>query len=240
MLAAANVKGNLLLYNHHSSKKVPIMGKHSKAIGCGAWSEDGKLALGGKDKQITVSDVDGAGLAQSSLKAEPSQIRYVVRKDKGQLEPTVSAILGNKTVYMYCLNKPHAPVELAFQAHYGDLITHQWFGDNNLMAGFSNGFLVVMATSSEEIGEELYCCQLFESLVDFNIQPGDLKVAAVGADGAVVVVDMSTWKQACTHKLELANTDRPKSVGWAGGGEILSVATAVSYTHLTLPTKRIV
>lgn len=77
-----------------------VQGKHSKSIECGAWSTDNKLALGGRDKQITLSDSEGSGLAQVSLKGEPSQMRYVVRRDQGREEPTISTILDSKTVFL--------------------------------------------------------------------------------------------------------------------------------------------
>ena len=32
-----------MLYNHRTSRKVPVLGKHSKAITCGAWSESNLL-----------------------------------------------------------------------------------------------------------------------------------------------------------------------------------------------------
>ena len=35
-----------MLYNHRTSRKVPVVGKHNKAITCGAWSEANLLALG--------------------------------------------------------------------------------------------------------------------------------------------------------------------------------------------------
>jgi len=43
----------MLLYNRKSSKKIPIMGKHTKEISCGAWNSENKIALGGKDREVT-------------------------------------------------------------------------------------------------------------------------------------------------------------------------------------------
>ena len=48
-------KGNLILYNHKIGRKVPILGKHSRKIICGSWSQENKLALGGADNLLTVN-----------------------------------------------------------------------------------------------------------------------------------------------------------------------------------------
>jgi WD repeat-containing protein 19 len=45
-LALGTIKGDVLLYNHRTARKVPIQGLHSKAILTGGWSDDGNLALG--------------------------------------------------------------------------------------------------------------------------------------------------------------------------------------------------
>ena len=43
-LAIGSYRGNLMIYNHKTARKVPVIGKHSKAITCGAWSSGNLLA----------------------------------------------------------------------------------------------------------------------------------------------------------------------------------------------------
>lgn len=37
-LAVGGGKGNLLIYNRNTRKKVPVMGKHAKRVTCGTWN----------------------------------------------------------------------------------------------------------------------------------------------------------------------------------------------------------
>ncbi len=63
-LALGTSKGNVVLYNHAQRRKVPIMGKHTRSVTCGAWSAGGLLALAGKDNQVGCDEdlVQGAHL----------------------------------------------------------------------------------------------------------------------------------------------------------------------------------
>jgi WD repeat-containing protein 19 len=51
-LAVGSQKGNLLIYNNITFKKVPMMGKHTKKITCGAWNLENKLALASQDRMV--------------------------------------------------------------------------------------------------------------------------------------------------------------------------------------------
>ena len=66
-LAIGTQKGNLMLFNPATRKKVPILGKHPKRIRCGDWNPDGLLALGSSDGTLTLSDADGSTITQLTL-----------------------------------------------------------------------------------------------------------------------------------------------------------------------------
>ena len=61
--------------------------------------------------------------------------------------------MGQKTLFLFNLNEPDNPIELAFQPRYGDIVTYKWFGDGYIMIGFSSGYLVVISTHLKEIGQ---------------------------------------------------------------------------------------
>jgi len=75
-LAIGSYRGNLMLYNHRTSGKVPVVGKHNKAITCGAWSEANLLALGSEDRTLSISNVEGDTLRVATLRAEPSDVQF--------------------------------------------------------------------------------------------------------------------------------------------------------------------
>ena len=76
-------------------RKVPIIGKHTKKITCGAWSAEGLLALGSEDKSITVSNSEGDTLRHTSLRAEPSSIQF------SEMKGDERSTFGENTVYCY-------------------------------------------------------------------------------------------------------------------------------------------
>lgn len=57
-------------------RRTPVIGKHSKKITCGAWSNENLIALGSEDKTISVSSSDGDTLRVIALRSEPSDIQF--------------------------------------------------------------------------------------------------------------------------------------------------------------------
>lgn len=68
----------------------------------------------------------------------------------------VSAVVGKRTLYLYKLLDPDNPFELAFQQHYGTIVTYQWYGDGYILIGFSAGYFVSISTHIKEVGQELF------------------------------------------------------------------------------------
>jgi WD repeat-containing protein 19 len=158
-LAIGTIKGNLLIYNHQTSRKVPILGKHTKKILCGAWSSQNLLALGSEDKNISVSNAEGDTIKQTLLRMEPSDLQFSEMKtdERNSMgETTISASVGKKTLFLFNMDDPDNPIELAFQQRYGSIVSYKWYGDGYIMLGFSNGYFIVISTHLKEIGQELF------------------------------------------------------------------------------------
>lgn len=104
---------------------------------------------------LTISNEFGDTIRQSSLRELPSNIQFSERKQdvRSQLiEGTISLILNKKTMFLYSIDDPDNPIELAFQQKYGEIVNYQWYGDGYIMIGFSQGYLIVISTHAKEIG----------------------------------------------------------------------------------------
>ena len=75
-------------------RKIPIIGKHSRKITCGAWSNQNLLALGSDDKSITISNAEGDTLRQTSTRAEPSDVQF------SEMKGDERSAMGENTVWL--------------------------------------------------------------------------------------------------------------------------------------------
>ncbi|KAJ1556127.1 WD repeat-containing protein 19, partial [Cladochytrium tenue] len=165
LIAVGTAKGNLLLYNKTTTKKIPILGKHSKAITCAAWGPGSILACGSSDCSVcagihllsrllillkfTLTNTDGDTIFQMTLKGEPAQMKWsnMATDTNATPSPALSMVLGKKTLFFHSLAAPKAPIELAFQQKYGEIVTYSWFGEGYVALGFASGYFVVVSTS---------------------------------------------------------------------------------------------
>lgn len=142
-LAVGTAKGNFLMYNKKTRKKIPVLGKHPRRIMCGAWNPSKKLVLGSADSTITVSNDMGDTLGQSQLKRVPTNLCFVERSSRGRPSEhgdgnnVVAVNLSGKSLLLYNVDDPDRPMELAFQPKYGSIVVHLPFGDGTLLVGFS-------------------------------------------------------------------------------------------------------
>ncbi|XP_071452490.1 WD repeat-containing protein 19 [Hetaerina americana] len=158
MLAIGTTKGNLIIYNHRTTKRLSVLGKHSRKISCGAWSRENLIALGSEDRTLSISGPEGETQRVLSLRNDPSNICFSEMKGDERLsgENTVSVLVGRKMLLLYNLHNPDNPIELVFQQKYGSVVKYEWFGDGYILLGFSGGYFVVISTHLKEIGHELF------------------------------------------------------------------------------------
>ena len=153
-LALGTGKGSLFIYNYKTNKRREAAGRHKRRIVCGDWNRGDTLAFASEDKQITFCGPDGDTVDQVKVKNRPLQVCFGgTEENHGNI---VSVNMEGRTILLYNLVQKENALELAFQPHYGTIVSYHWFGDGYIMAGFSLGFVVVISTHMHEIGREQY------------------------------------------------------------------------------------
>lgn len=126
--------------------------------------------------------------------------------------------MGGKTILLYDLNERENALELAFQSRYGSIVAYQWFGNGYIIAGFSSGYVVIISTHLNEIGQEQYCAKFHEhSLREIVYNEVNGTVATCG-DNCIKVVRMSDWKEIAVEYLESEPTSSTTSSSSSSSG----------------------
>jgi len=244
-LAVGTAKGNLLIYNKMTKKKFPIVGKHGKKISCGAWTAVGnKLVLGSEDKTLTISSETGDTLIHTELKHHPLETYFsnnlgsemrVGGARPGTEDDTVSANLGGKSLLLFnIMDESQDPMELTFASRekngpckYGQLTHHQWYDEGLLMIGFSEGWIIVVSTKPNEIGEEKHSGKFHaRDLITFAYNAYLKRVATAGEDGVRLLstVDFKEIRSDYIPSTDLED-GRVSHVTWSPDGQILTIGT---------------
>ncbi|KAF7280794.1 hypothetical protein GWI33_005520 [Rhynchophorus ferrugineus] len=242
ILAVGTTKGNVSIYNHTTTKRIPIIGKHSKRITCGTWNKENLLALGSDDKTISISNAEGDTLKIINLRAEPSDLQFSEIKvdERVGAENTISAIVGRRTLYLYNLLDPDNPFELAFQPHYGSIVSYRWFGDGYILLGFTAGYFIAISTHIKEVGQELFQIRNHKNLLtDIAICETIGKAASCG-DSNVKIHDLSNLQET-SSVLNLPQESGLERIAWSYDGQLLAVMTRggsvnVYVSHMQLLT----
>ncbi|XP_027691770.1 WD repeat-containing protein 19 isoform X2 [Vombatus ursinus] len=236
-LAAGTVKGNLLIYNRQTSRKIPVLGKHTKRITCGCWSSENLLALGSEDKMITVSNQEGDTIRQTPVRSEPSDMQFSTMKtdDRNSAsESTISVVVGKKTLFLFNLNDPDSPIDLEFQQRYGSIVCYSWYGDGYIMIGFSRGIFVVISTHIREIGQEIFQARNHKDNLSSIAISQSLNKAATCGDNCIKIHDLSELKE----MYAIINLDDENkglgSLSWTDDGQLLAVSTQRGSLHVFL------
>ncbi|XP_075423964.1 WD repeat-containing protein 19 isoform X2 [Ascaphus truei] len=210
LLAVGTSKGSLLIYNLQTSRKVPVLGKHTKRITCGCWSSQNLLALGSEDKMITVSNQEGDTIRQ------------------------ISVVVGKKTLFLFNLSDPDNPIELAFQQRYGSIVSYRWYGDGYIMIGFSQGFFVVISTHIREIGQELFQAHNHKDTLTSIAISQSLNKAASCGDNCIKIHDLTELKEMYAIINLDDETKGLDSLSWTDDGQLLAISTQQGSLHVFL------
>ncbi|TKR68451.1 hypothetical protein L596_024434 [Steinernema carpocapsae] len=192
VLAVGNSKGNLLLYNRETLRKVPILGKHQKAIVCGAFSRDGEyLILGSDDHTLSISNMAGDTLNSLSGTGDLSNLDMVrtnttTTSAGAPVNPedayTITVLINKKQMMMVHLANADAPINLQFHDSYGKVVTYQWLTEDRMLIGFEMGHLIcVNTTMNDNQVAEIFTAKDFKrTLWDMSISRGLDRIIAVG------------------------------------------------------------
>lgn len=237
LLAVGTVKGNLLIYNRQTSRKIPVLGKHTKRITCGCWSTQNLLALGSDDNTLSISNHEGDTVRQTTLSGEPAEIFFSVMKTderSAQGENTVSVSVDKKILMLFNVNDPENRIELTFQRHYGHIVSYRWYGDGYILIGFSHGYFVVISTHIREIGHELYQAHNHkDSLNSVAISPALNKAASCG-DNSIKIHELSELKDISNVVRLDDETKGLDQLSWTDDGQLLAISTQRGTLHVFL------
>ncbi|KAG1699797.1 hypothetical protein DVH05_012692 [Phytophthora capsici] len=228
LLAVGTQKGNLVLYSKITRKLVPVVGKHSRRILCGSWNGDDKLVLGGEDRMLTVSNPQGDTIEQRELSHTPWDIKFGRKRgDSMKAAEQLIAIALSKAIILFNLQDPSNPVELTFQTHYGNIIFIEWFADGMIMIAFSEGYLIVISTKIDEVGEELQSHRFFSDRIFTACYSSTLDRVALSGESGIKVVDMTSFTEVAADAIKLSDTEENEAhlMNFTSDGQILTVAT---------------
>ena len=259
VLAAGTVKGNLLLFDARAGKTRSVLKVHDKKITCGAWSDDGRLAMGGEDMSVTISTADGGETStRLMLKGYPLEMQFAPEPRREGLGVAsranlLSVNLAGKTLYLCRLgddkdaDAPVAstPIEYAFMKRYGAIVSHRWFGEGLVIVGFDSGVIVVLAAHDGAPGSEREL-DVFKAFPDGGLAHlahcPEISRVAVAAGAVVKLLDVTNgvFAERPGDKLEFEGDFAAVScVGWNMRGQMLTVATNQGHVHTflaSLPT----
>lgn len=266
LLAVGSARGNVAIYNHQTARRTPILGKHAKRITCAAWSAGAQiLAMASEDRTLSLSSATGDSLRTVALRDVPADMQFAAMKtdaapsstggsasmmvaggggdgvlsaatSMAAADNTVSLILGRRTLYLYHLPEPDGPTELGFQAKYGALVQHRWFGDGYILLGFANGYAVAISTHAREVGQELWQVRNHrDQLTAVAVSPAAIGfLASAGADGTVKVhatdnlketVSIVTLPGGGVGSSSSGVAQGVRSVAWSTDGQLMAVST---------------
>lgn len=232
-LVIGTQKGNLLTYNPSTRKKTPILGKHPRAITCGDWNSEDKLALGSDDGTLTISDSEGATLKQVQLKTSPQSVKFSQKRlgsnarTRGSAAETIVVINMKKSVMLYDMEDPDNPVELEFNSRYGEIVDIQLLDEGLIAMGFIKGFIVVASTHPDELGEERHSARFFSERIVTMCYSRELNRLTLFGNGGIKVINMMNYTEIKEDGIQISDEEGTEAykIDYTPDSQIITVST---------------
>ncbi|KAF1791464.1 WD40/YVTN repeat-like-containing domain [Phytophthora cactorum] len=195
------------------------------------WSKEGSLLAVGTQKGnlvLYMSNPQGDTIEQRELSHTPWDIKFGRKRgDSMKAAEQLIAIALSKAIILFNLQDPANPVELTFQTHYGNIIFIEWFADGMIMIAFSEGYLIVISTKIDEVGEELQSHRFFSDRIFTACYSSTLDRVALSGESGIKVVDMNTFTEVAADSIKLSDTEENEAhlMNFTSDGQILTVAT---------------
>ncbi|EFO86600.1 CRE-DYF-2 protein [Caenorhabditis remanei] len=155
-LVIGNNAGNIVVYNHRTSRRIAVMGKHQRSVTQITVTPEDLIITCSDDNTISVTNLEGTTVSTTTTNGEPTKMDYgSVNRKGGNGLTMVSAVLGKKILMLAPLNALDDPVNLQFQEKYGIIHSYKWFNDGYILMGFDCGYIISISAHRVEIGSEI-------------------------------------------------------------------------------------
>eukprot|EP00158_Paraphelidium_tribonemae_P009200 Partr_v1_DN28798_c1_g1_i1_m61947 putative WD repeat domain 19 len=229
VLAVGTAKGNVLIINKSVGKKIPILGKHSRGIVAMEWTADNLLVLAADDKSYSISSENGDPLFQGAVSGEVSLIQYYERvTTDSAVKRVIVIVVGRSKVFIHHVDNPKSPVEFSMNSKYGNVISCEWCGSDNLVVGFSNGTIICLSTLKSP-GKELFNVRdTTEKLELLSLNSDNGSIATVSSAG-LKIRDIADPKAVNSI---VAFDDALVQLAWARDASLLAAVASNGVVHI--------
>ena len=189
ILAIGTDKGSLVLYNDDRKQKVVLVGYHSKALTCSAWNDEGYLALGSSDNQVSImrpkagtEEGEDTQLNKMALKGEPIAIDFApVSKKEQASSPSVVRVsinVNRRSMMLLDIKKEEGKrttsvpqhQEIQLEENYGRILVHSWYREQYIVAGTDTGYIVIIGTEMGQSAKHVHPFRFFrDPIADLSV-----------------------------------------------------------------------
>ncbi len=177
ILAIGTEKGTLVIYNDDRKQRQVLVGYHSKAITCSAWNEEGVLAFGSIDSQVSIISnlaVSDKACSKMALKGEPVAIDFAPVTKKGLASVSSDTVrlsinVSRKSLYLLDVKKDDEKdttsvpkhSEIVLDENYGRLLVHSWYREQYIVVGTDTGYIVIVSTELNQSLRQVHPFRFF-------------------------------------------------------------------------------